>query len=140
MSWQEELNEKRLAAPGWYGCIAPDGWKRIVEETDAKLAYLDPKYKIAQIKEKFGTLRYYYDTTKREEIVQDIMYSIVTLAEQESAYTCEQCGNSSRCAIPSKGVKYDPTAVLKVSNGWYKTICNSCDPDGYYKPLEKEED
>jgi hypothetical protein len=140
MNWQEELNERRLAPGGWYGCIAPNGWKRIVEETDAKLAYLDPKYKINQIKEKFGTLRYYYETSKRRELVQDIMYAVVTMAERESETTCERCGSSSRCAIPTKGVKYDKTAVLKVRNGWYKVICDSCDTDGAFKTLNEEED
>jgi hypothetical protein len=143
MSWQEELNEKRLATPGWYGCIAPDGWKRIVEETDAKLAYLDPKYKITQIKEKFGTLRYYYETSKRSQLVWEIMNAVVREAERESATTCEVCGNSSSRSIQSKGVKFDPTAVLKVSGGqygWYKVICDSCDLEGIYKPLEKDEE
>lgn len=138
MSWQEELNERRLKTRGWYGCIAPDGWKTIVEETDAMLAYLDPDYKIQQIKEKYGTLRYYYEGGKTR-LVQDIMAAVVRQAEYESAYSCEGCGNSSRGSNPSKGTTYDPTAVLKVRSGWYKTICNSCDIDGAFKPVSREE-
>lgn len=138
MTWQGDLNERRLKTRGWYGCIAPDGWKTIVEETDAMLAYLDPEYEIQQIKEKYGTLRYYYEGGKTR-LVQDIMYAVVRQAEYESASSCEGCGNSSSRSDSSKGITYDPTAVLKVRNGWYKTICDSCDPDGAFKPVSEEE-
>lgn len=139
MSWQEELNEKRLKTRGWYGCIAPDGWKTIVEETDAMLAYLDPDYEIQQVKEKFGTLRYYYEGGKTQ-LVRDIMDAVVRQAERESAYTCEECGNSSRRSDSSKGIEYDPSAVTKTSGYWYKTICDSCDVDKRYVSPDKEED
>lgn len=138
MGWQEELNERRLKTRGWYGCIAPDGWKWIIEDLDAKLAYLDSDYGIYQVKEKFGTLRYYYEPTKGG-IVQDLMDDAVTVAESLSASTCEVCGNSSRVSNKDKGISYDPTAKLKVRNGWYKTICDSCDTDGAFKPLEEDE-
>ncbi len=91
MSWQEDLNTKRLKTRGWYGCIAPDGWQKIVEETDAMLAYLDPDYEILQIKEKYGTLRYYFGSTKTG-IVADIMKAIERDAESRSALVCEVCG------------------------------------------------
>ena len=125
MSWQEDLNKNRLKSRGWYGCIAPDGWKTIVEETDAMLAYLDPEYEIQQIKEKYGTLRYYYEGGKTQ-LVRDIMDAVVRLAEYESSYTCEQCGNSSRRSDSSKDIEWDSTAVTKVRRGWYKTICDNC--------------
>jgi hypothetical protein len=93
MSWQEELNAKRLKTQGWYGCIAPDGWQQIVEETDAMLAYLDPEYEIHQVKEKFGTLRFYFGTTFPLDTVEHkIMDSIVMAAELKSSRTCEVCG------------------------------------------------
>lgn len=130
MDWQEKLNKKRLKTRGWYGCIAPNGWKTIIEETDAMLAYLDPDYEINQVKEKFGTLRYYYEGGKTQ-LVRDIMDAVVRLAEYESAYTCEGCGNSSRRSDSSKGIKWDDSAVTKVRNGWYKTICDTCAPEGY---------
>ena len=91
MSWQEELNEKRLKTRGWYGCIAPDGWKDIVLECDEMLAFIDPDYEIQQIKEKFATLRYYFDT-KKTGVEGKIMEAIVSYAEGRSASTCESCG------------------------------------------------
>ena len=139
MSWQEELNKKRVKDRRWYGCIAPNGWKTIVEETDEMLAYLDPDYEINQVKEKYGTLRYYYEGGKTQ-IVRDIMDAVVRKAEMESAYTCEECGNSSRRSDSSKGIKWDSTAVTKSDGYWYKTICDTCDTESRYKTLEDGED
>lgn len=43
-------------------CIANyDGWADILRETDAALEKLIPGYNVAQIKTKFGGLRYYID-------------------------------------------------------------------------------
>lgn len=93
MSWQEELNTKRLKTKGWYGCIAPDGWQKIVEEADAMLAYLDPDYEINQVKEKYGTLRYYFTSTHDYETIEyKIMSAIIEAAEIRSGRTCEVCG------------------------------------------------
>lgn len=93
MRWQEELNAKRLKTKGWYGCIAPDGWKDIVLEADAMLAHIDPDYEIHQIKEKFGTLRYYYGTNHEYDSIEyKIMDAITRSAESKSAGVCEVCG------------------------------------------------
>jgi hypothetical protein len=131
MSWQEELNAKRRKTKGWYGCIAPDGWRWIIEDCDRLLARLDPGYEIHQIKEKFGTLRYYYGTVADRD-TQEVMDAVVDRAEKLSAHTCDVCGNSSMVSNLDRGIKYDPTAVIKSSGGWYKTICDSCDTEGHY--------
>ncbi len=134
-SWQAELNDRRLKTRGWYGCIAPDGWKWIVEDCDRLLAKLDPKYEITQVKEKFGTLRYYYETVASRD-TQEIMDAVVSEAERLSARTCEGCGNSSAMSNLNRGIKYDSTAVLKSSGGWYRTICDSCDTEGRYVSVD----
>lgn len=93
MTWQEDLNNKRLAGPGWYGCIAPDGWKEIILETNEMLAHMDPFYKITQIKEKFGTLRYYFESEyEYDSIERKIMQAITANAEFQSSIICEICG------------------------------------------------
>lgn len=137
MSWQEELNAKRLKTKGWYGCIAPDGWQWIIEDCDRLLARLDPNYEIHQIKEKFGTLRYYYGTVAGPD-TEEVMDAIIDRAEALSAKTCEVCGDSSAVSYPSRGIKFDPTAVIKATKGggWYKTICDSCDTEGRYTSVE----
>ena len=39
----------------------PAGWEQLIVDLDARLAAIDPDYAVAQIKEKFGALRYYID-------------------------------------------------------------------------------
>jgi len=109
-TWQEEFNDKRLAEGGWYGCDVGDGWQKIIMEADEQLLYIDPEYKIQQVKEKFGSLRYYF-TTEKVGIEQDIMYCIASYAEQRSAHVCEECG---------KYGEYRPKL------GWVRTLCNEC--------------
>ena len=139
MTWQEKLNKSR-AAKGWYGCIAPDGWKNIILDMDRQLAYLDPDYEIYQVKEKFGTLRFYYGTAVEDRTVQEIMDALVSYAEMVSAKVCDQCGNSSWIQRAHWGNKYDGTAVLKDSGGWLKTICDNCDTEGRYKRIKSEDE
>jgi hypothetical protein len=123
MIWQEELNQRRLKTRGWYGCIAPDGWKDIVLEADAMLVHIDPDYEIHQIKEKFGTLRYYFGSNKKlGEIESDIMYAIVGYAEAKSSRTCERCGSYG-----------------EIRDGNYiRTLCDKCAIEAGYK-IEGEE-
>ena len=109
LSWQERLNKKRLKTKGWYGCIAPDGWKDIVEKTDEMLARIDPDYEITQVKEKYGTLRYYF-TTGVEQEKREIMYALVGYAEFKSAHTCEVCGKWGELR----------------DGGYIRTLCDTC--------------
>ena len=117
--WQQELNNKRLASGGWYGCIVNDGWKDIVLKTDAQLAFMDPDYKINQVKEKFGTLRYYFETEK-VGIELEIMYAIASYAERLSASTCERCGRYGELCGES----------------WVVTLCTKCDEERILKKKE----
>lgn len=57
-----------------------------------------------QIKEKFGTLRFYYQGG------DDYIAGIVSLAESISNVTCERCGG------PGK----------KTRSGWIKVLCETC--------------
>ncbi len=111
-TWQQELNDKRLAPGGWYGCVAPDGWKDIVLKADKMLSFIDPDYKIMQIKEKFGTLRYYFGSNfEYDSIEHDIMQAIERWAESRSANTCEVCGKFGE---------------LRDDRYWIVTLCNDC--------------
>ena len=114
-TWQQELNSKRLKTKGWYGCIAPNGWEEIVLKADRMLAHIDPDYEIYQIKEKFGTLRYYFGTTRGYDTVEgEIMHAITTWAEQRSQWTCESCG------------KY---GELRDDRYWVVTLCDTCNEE-----------
>ena len=58
---------------------------------------------IAQIKEKFGTLRIYIDGVEDDEI-----YSFIVMTETISGHVCEVCGK------PGKG---------QSKRGWLRTLC-----------------
>lgn len=62
-----------------------------------------------QVKEKFGTLRFYVDKATTEQ------YNIIGFAEDMSSRVCEQCGDTS-------------TAQTR-SGGWVRTLCNSCEEE-----------
>jgi hypothetical protein len=92
-----------------WGDEVGEGWKQIVLDTHARLKYLDPDYKIGQIKEKFAGLRYYYESSLDwEDIRRKIMTDVVTAAEARCDRTCEYCGA--------------PGEVRDV--GWWKTLCD----------------
>ena len=62
----------------------------------------------AQVKEKFGTLRFYYDGG------DDYIRGLTSMAESMSAYTCEKCGDAGKI----RGM------------GWLYTACDKhTDPD-----------
>jgi len=91
-----------------------DGWYKIIKDLSAKLEPIlveyktdDPDgwkyglYRAAQVKEKFGTLRFYLDggTEACQKFIRE--------AEVKSAKTCELCGK------PGK---------LRRGN-WFRTLC-----------------
>jgi hypothetical protein len=97
------------------------GWYWILDELDKKLTYLDPKYKIAQIKEKFGGLRFYFDT-ENFGIARDIMYDCQADAYYKASKTCETCGKGS-----FRGREYYDNTVQFRDDGWARTLCDACE-------------
>ena len=83
------------------------GWLHIIERLDDRLSEIDPDYDINQIKQKFGGLRYYFFSTKADE-----MYDLVVQAEREAWRTCERCGATD-------GVTTNP-------RGRIETLCQEC--------------
>lgn len=83
-----------------------------ISEAEANLAEaLDKLPTIAQIKEKFGSLRFYvYNASEK-------INNYITFAEAMSSRTCEVCG--------SPGSRRD--------NGWIKTLC-----DKHHKEQEEK--
>ena len=62
-------------------------------------------FRVVQVKEKFGTLRYYTNHST------DDIYKLIREAENKSEITCEKCGAS---------------ATLSVTKGWYEVLCEDC--------------
>lgn len=94
-----------------YGFCCGDGWYNILEALIRGIAALDTKkeVKVFQVKEKFGTLRFYLDDRHIGEIED-----LISKAEAKSGVTCEVCGGKS---------------TVKNKNGWYRSICDSCEED-----------
>lgn len=90
----------------------PDGWRKAfgeqmcedIREELVHAEYLD-QYRISQIKEKYGTLRW-YDFGCTERMLRDI----IPKYEHLSARTCIRCGNPA----------------TKVSTGWISPYCDTC--------------
>lgn len=82
-----------------------EGWYQLIFDCDRELAALDPEYKIYQVKEKFGGLRFYFDTQRND--VFDAMNEVVRRFEELSFSTCELTGRSG--SLMKKG-------------GWLKTL------------------
>jgi hypothetical protein len=97
-----------------------DGWYKILNKLCAGIQdYIDsnheahnklptstryvPQVIVDQVKEKYGTLRFYY--SGGDEHIDDL----VRMAEASSASTCEICGEVGK--LISRG-------------GWYSTLCD----------------
>lgn len=110
----------RRISDGWGRWISVDaGWYPLVIATDHRLAEIDAGYVVHQIKEKFGTLRYYCGPSSDDPSPEllDTLDAITDDAERASAITCERCG--------------EPAVLQRIRN-WVKTLCHACaEPLGY---------
>ncbi|MCV7355341.1 hypothetical protein [Mycolicibacterium fluoranthenivorans] len=117
----------RRIPDGWGRWISVDpGWYPLVIATDQRLVEIDAEYVVHQIKEKFGTLRYYYWPSSEDASPEllDAMDTITDDAERASAITCERCGEPG---------------VLQRTRFWAKTLCHACaDPLGYAPVLPQD--
>jgi hypothetical protein len=94
-----------------WGFDCGDGWFNILDQLMGNIQHhIDWKNKkeevvaqvtLDQVKEKFGTLRFYYTGG------DDYIDGMVTMAESMSGVTCEECGN------PGK----------RIGGGWVTTLC-----------------
>jgi hypothetical protein len=113
----------RRIPDGWGRWLSVDnGWYPLVIATDAQLARLDPNYVVHQIKEKFGTLRYYCRPSSDDASGEllDAMDAITDDAERASALTCERCG--------------EPGILHQTRRVWFKTLCSTCADELGYLP------
>ena len=117
----------RRIPDSWGRWISVDaGWYPLVIETDHRLAELDARYVVQQIKEKFGTLRYYCAPSNDDPDSEllDAFDAITDDAERASAVTCERCGEPG---VPQR-TRY-----------WAKTLCSVCGDILGYRPATQHE-
>ena len=111
-SKQMETRFPKMFAEPYGGFCVNEGWWPILTNLCANIQHhLDwknkkseviPQVTIAQIKEKFGGLRFYYNGG------DDQIQGMVTMAEAWASNTCETCGKPGQ----------------QRSGGWIKTLCD----------------
>lgn len=92
-----------------WGFECGDGWFSLIWDLSEKLEKMilalpetdRGDYSASQVKEKFGTLRFYMSAETEE------MTAAIQAAEERSAVTCEECGEPGRLR----------------GSGWLRTTC-----------------
>lgn len=92
---------------GYQVLQAEKGWWELITQCHTELKRIDPKYRIIQIKQKFGGLRYYFTTELGPETVE-LMHEIVRKYEKRLDTVCEHSG--------LEGQQY------QTSTGWYRVL------------------
>ena len=91
-----------------------EGWYPLINTLCAMLSHNvkeEDKFQVEQIKEKFGTLRFYTND------YTDYQRGLIDLAEAISGTICEECG------APGK----------RTTGGWIRTLCDKhAEEFGYY--------
>ncbi len=104
------------------------GWLPLIAIAYARMAAVDPGLHVAQVKEKNGGLRLYWDPSDLDvsnEVRRDLS-TIQNWAESASFHICEDCGDRQ-------------TAGLRVRHKWYKTLCDGCAGDGWDRVPDRGE-
>jgi len=95
-----------------WGFECGDGWFNLIQVASAAIEELILEmpessrelYNASQVKEKYGSLRFYMDSET------DKMSKIISLAEKQSAITCENCGKPGKIS----------------GKDWYSCRCKEC--------------
>jgi hypothetical protein len=90
------------------------GWDELIIKCHEELIALDPNYVLIQIKQKFGGLRYYFET-EADNRTRLKMYEVTGRYEALSLKTCEVTGEAG---------------VLMKHQGQYFTVNPNYAPDG----------
>jgi len=89
-----------------------EGWYKLALQCHIELLNADPHYRILQIKQKFGTLRFYVEPSeqylKTSKTEETNIHVIIAKYEAMSKVTCEATGESG--------------VLMKSPGGWYKTL------------------
>jgi hypothetical protein len=108
-----DRNKSMMESCMFWGFEHGDGWYPIIDslcdniqnhiDWQTKQGKTVPQVVATQVKEKFGTLRFYYNGG------DDVIDGMVRMAESWSAVACEECGAPG----------------TQNSRGWIKTLCET---------------
>lgn len=111
-TWREDLRTRY--APWldelFWGFEVGDGWRVILSDLLAEIAAVigdpdaHPDFKISQIKEKYGELRFYIRAVPAAQA--DAIDAAVLRAEARSRLTCETCGAPGELRATGSGCLY----------------------------------
>lgn len=107
MSVEPELPWSESPVDGSIDC--GEGWWPIIAALDRDLRQIVPSYRVDQVKEKFGTLRYYINMGPQDDETRERVYGLLDTATELSARTCEKCGRPGR---------------LRNDRPWIRTLCD----------------
>jgi len=88
----------------------PTGWVPIVRKLCEDVEEIDVGIDVHQIKEKFGSIRFYYTTLSSREDINELIKD----AQSQAKRTCQRCG--------------EPGEDRSVNN-WITVLCNDCYKD-----------
>jgi len=123
-------------AKGWHQEIeCEDGWFELVANCHSELYSIDTHYTIFQIKQKFGTLRYYAEPSRPE--YAENFRPVIDRYEQLSARTCEMTGAKG---VLMKNSRANPRGCARVPRNQtivmfvigvrdYKCLCGTPVPE-----------
>lgn len=103
------------------GLFVPDTWENHVRSLLDNLTYLQSSgilnIEIHQVKEKFGSLRVYYEFLEDTPVaVQAFVRHLVDLCDSRCINTCVECGSNHDVKITTKNPK----------SGWISPFCAEC--------------
>lgn len=103
----EDMKDETISCLA-FGFECMDGWYGLLVSllTEISKETVPENFVIAQIKEKFGSLRFYVDNSTTE------IYNIISKYEKLSETTCEVCGKTGK--------------LQRGNTGWYSVRCDNC--------------
>lgn len=111
--YRDRHADKSVTCMCW-GFTCGDGWFDLIYEASKKIEAIlvampeeeRKNFKASQVKEKFGTLRFYM--TGHNDSIEEI----IDQAHERSTVTCEDCGKEGK---------------LRGNRRWIVTLCDECD-------------
>jgi len=98
---------------GMLSCSCGAGWWNLIDTAAKQIEKLGENIQAEQIKETFGGLRFYIQSSEASPENQDKAEIVIRLIENLSFRICEECGA--------------PGTPTRAGGYWIKTLCPSCE-------------